>query len=213
MGCQQSTPGPAEKDDLLLYEHGPPLKRPLSSMLPPKHKGETYEFDMKTNVWDNESTIHVLGLLFRPIDNQYCALLQSRTEELLVVLKVVPAGKIHICSVTPATRNTASCGTYQGRALYKWATVTKCRAINQFQMTTTKADGRARYKSVSGKRKIVLKRKGRPCASMDKSGYDAYKCRISPGIDPVLVVSYVASLDKITDRDMKTGPAGYTIAY
>lgn len=169
---------------------------------------------MKKNSWNKESSVEDLGLKFLLIDNQCCVLMQSSTEEPLVVLKVKAGKEIQICSLsTPATSNQAPCGTYEDRPLYKWARVSKRKESYQFDMYT-KVDG-ATYRSeyygfvFFGKRKLVLKRQGLVCASMDRNGYDAYKCRVGPGVDPVLVVSFVSCMDKIHDKEMKTLEAAH----
>lgn len=126
----------------------------------------------------------------------------------LLVMKIEAAKTIQLCSLKPAKPSQASCGTYQEQPLYKWAVVSKRKESHQYDMVTT-ADG-ANYGSeyygsvVFGKRKLMLKREGLPCASMDRSGNDRYKCRIGPGIDPVLIVSFVACMDKIHETEMKT---------
>mmetsp|Transcript_31704 Transcript_31704/g.57397 ORF Transcript_31704/g.57397 Transcript_31704/m.57397 type:complete len:246 (+) Transcript_31704:173-910(+) len=204
MGTQHSTPVPNEDD--WLFEHGPPSP-PLSSALPPKQKGDTYDFCMLKNSWNTKKRNAIqeqLGLEFRLMDSQSCLVLYN--DEPLVVLQEAPQKRIYICSFTPATTNQSSCGSFQDSPLYKWAVVSKRKESHQFDMTT-KSDGAVYasefYGRVLGKRKVLLLRTGLICATMERRGNFEYKCRVGPGIDPVLVACFVACRDEIHKGEMK----------
>ena len=155
---------------------------------------------------NNEHATEQLGLEFRPVESQPCLVLYN--DEPLVVLEKAPQKRIHICSLTPATTNQSSCGSFQDTPLYKWATVSKRKKSHQFDMIT-KSDG-AVYASefygsaLFGKRQQLLKRQGLICATMERRGNSKYKCRVGPGIDPVLIACFVACRDEIHKGEMKT---------
>lgn len=115
---------------------------------------------------------------------------------------------IQVCSVTQAKPNQKSCGQYKGLSLYDWAVVMKRKESNQFNMITVadKATFESEYYgSPLGKPKLVLLRQGLVCASMARSSEtDQYKCCIGPGIDPVLMVAFLLSMNKIRQGEMKT---------
>lgn len=214
MGCKHSTPAPQEDD--WLYVHGPPSRALSRDLAPKRGKGEAREFNVKKNVWNEKASINLQEGLLKAVPHEdpnsmIMVLVQEdsdTTNKPVVVLKVGQGKTIQVCSLTQAKRDQSSCGQYKGFPLYKWAVVTKLKESNQFNMITV-ADKvtyeSEYYGSLLGKRKLVLMRQGLVCASMARcSETDQYKCCVGPGIDPVLIVSFLLSMNKIQAGEMKT---------
>jgi hypothetical protein len=109
----------------------------------------------------------------------------------------------HICSFTPYNAKQTSCGEHRGRSLFEWAVVAKRSESAQFTMTTA-PDGICHATDyfgpvLYGPLKLVLKQKGLVCASLVEA--PKWKCRVSPGIDPAMIVCFVACIDKLRENE------------
>jgi hypothetical protein len=60
------------------------------------------------------------------------------------------------------------------------------------------------YGSLLGKRKVVLFWQSLVSASTARCGEpDHYKCRVGPGVDPVLIVLFMLSMNKIQQKNIQ----------
>lgn len=220
MGCSHSTPAPTEED--WAFVHGPPPLAFLCDSLAPKNApSDTYYFSLQKNSWNKETSIqiHDEQLILTPsTDENGVVLLLQRSgdgstndddDEPIVTIAVLKLDTdklmVNVYSFQPAIpHQSPSNQQYQGHPLYKWATITKRKASRQCIMTTTSLNDTIHYTTdfygtpLFGSRKLVLKRQGLYCASLERSSSTyAYKCGVAPGVDPLLVVCFVTSMDKI----------------
>jgi hypothetical protein len=83
----------------------------------------------------------------------------------------------------------------------------KHKESNQFNMITVadKVAYESEYSaSLIGKRKLVLFRQGLVSASMARCGEpDHYKCRVGQGVDPVLIVLFLMSMNNFQEGETK----------
>jgi hypothetical protein len=224
MGIKHSTPAPTEED--FLVEHEPPSSI-LCKQLPPKTAGATYDFvvkckatgakssfAMKQNCWNLETPVVDLleGMKLVPKDSARCLLVQNTTP-LAVLMLVEKDQQARICSFTPSRPYQPSCGEHDGRSLFQWAVVAKREESHQYTMKTT-ADNIEYatdfFGSASSQKNLVLKRQGHVCASLQEP---KWKCRIGPGIDPAMIVCFLACHDKLQEfhsqrlRDLQYVPS------
>jgi hypothetical protein len=214
MGCKHSTPAPTEQD--FLVEHKPPSSILCSTLLP-KSKGATYDFEVnqKKNCWNIETPVNDLlqGMKLAPVDpssktSTQCVLFQdAELAEPLAVMGVSDFQthncKAHIYSFMPCNANQKSCGEHLGQSLFEWAVVANQSESHQYTMTTA-ADGICHTTDyfgpvLYGPPKMVLKREGVVCASLVEA--PKWKCRVSPGMDPAMIVCFVASIDKLRESE------------
>jgi hypothetical protein len=190
-------------------QHDPPSSI-LCSKLPPKRTGFTYDFEINENRWNIDTPVDLLqGMKIAPGNKTAPCVLFQNEEPLAVLLMESPTiFKARICSFTPSKIDQASCGEYEGRSLYEWAVVAEKIGDNLLStMKTTMGD--ISYNTdyfgpiLSGSLKLVLKRQGVVCASLEEP---KWKCRIGPGIDPAMFVCFLACIDKFRvarERNLK----------
>jgi hypothetical protein len=215
MGCTHSTPAPTEQD--FLVEQKPPSSILCRTLLP-KSRGATYDFQVnqKKNCWNIETPVNDLqqGMKLAPVDPSSKGAISTTTQcilfqdtEPLAVMRVTDFKThkctAHICSFTPYNAKQTSCGEHRGRSLFEWAVVAKRSESAQFTMTTA-PDGICHATDyfgpvLYGPLKLVLKQKGLVCASLVEA--PKWKCRVSPGIDPAMIVCFVACIDKLRENE------------
>jgi len=110
--------------------------------------------------------------------------------------------------VVPAKPRQTTCGEYEGQPLYEWAVVTKRKESHQYNMTTV-SDGIVYTTEFIGSiflgpRKLAVIRQGLLCATLTRQGTNQYKCRVGPGIDPLLMLCFITCVDKIHECEKKT---------
>lgn len=103
--------------------------------------------------------------------------------------------------------------THEGQALFEWAIVSKRKDSNLHDMTTTGSPEVTYTTEYFGpkwsRNKLVVKKQGQVCASLQlqKSSssrqQQQWHCRVSPGIDPVLMVCFVACLDRLIEAKVE----------
>ena len=209
MGCQHSTPAPTEAD--YLVEHPRPVAL-LYKSLTPAPAGCTCDFEVAKKCWSVKTPVGLQkDLQFAPMEplpeedsGRLVLVLQDGLSKPLAVLVMEDPKKlrIQICSFVPSTEHQKSCGEHQGRPIYQWAVAEEIRNSKQFSMVTTADNVYYRtdlYGPVSAHVpvKLVIKRQGVLCASVEEEKKKKqWKCKVGPGIDPAVMICFVACYDK-----------------
>lgn len=217
MGCQHSTPAPTEADYLVDHPRSGAL---LCKSMEPVPVGITFDFELPTQCWNKDTEIGLQkAIKFSPEDmspetgdQQVLMLRDSSTGKPLAVLIMKDPKKhcVQICAFHPSHEEQNRCGVHEGRPVYPWALVENIRNSQQFSMKTTVDDAYYQtdlYGPVSAHKpvKFVIKRNGIYCASVEEEKkLKIWKCKLCPGIDPALILCFVACYDKFrqTNEEM-----------
>ena len=151
-------------------------------------------------------------------------------EEIPPHADAIRAGIYGLEPSTPKSSSTItpSSYTHNGQALFEWAVVSKRKNSNLHVMTTT--DGNEKKKKTSytteyfggrfTRNKLVVKKQGQQqqqqvCASLQlknspslivqqqQQQQKTWHCCVNPGIDPVLMVCFVACLDRLVEAKLE----------
>jgi len=155
-------------------------------------------------------------------DRQSLILQDKMTSKPLAVLIMDVPKKlcVQICTFDPCHEAQKSCGRHQDCLTYARAMVENIRNSQQFSMKTTADEAIYRtdlYGPVSAHApvKFVIKRDGVFCASVEEEKKrKIWKCKVCPGVDPSLMICFVACYDKFrqTNEEMLNA-AQHTTTY
>jgi len=213
MGLRHSTPAPSADD--FLFEH-PRRSSVLCEALVPKGRGETYEFTMLTNAWNKEQLVqlgHEMQLKPAAWAKKIvtrCVLLQGSRTIAVLVLDNPKTLHCQICSFRPIRNGQKSCDSHDGSSLYKWASAKKRSGTLQFDM---QGDDGVNYhtdyfgNALFGHPRLVLKREGRPCSSFVRKDRGCWQVKVGPGVDPALILCFVACFDKLRESEKRNEEA------
>jgi len=220
MGCQHSTPAPTESDYGVDHPRPPTL---LCKAVKPVPPGSTFNFAIPMKCWSDKAKIAQTDLQLVPMDevasdNGVGLVLQDALSQSLAVMITDDPKKliIQICSYTKAFEGQKGIVEHQGRMLYPWAVVQPIRNSNQYEMkaqdgTYFRTD---LYGPVGSSRpvKVIVKRDGLFCADVqeERGQLKQWKCKVGPGVDPALLLCFVACYDKLRQlKDDELRAASY----
>jgi len=233
MGCEHSTPMVTVQD--FQYVHPQSLNFLDDTIRPAKDPGQAYHLTMNEKIWSRraqdavnvqyavggepfEANLRREGGLFSGTKKM---ILQNKNGETIAILlrnwTVLPS-KFIIYAFKPLYQGQVPSNhrSDDGRPIFAWAKVLRPPFSMQYIMKAS--DGTVfvadRVGRVCGPKQFKLKRNGKTCASMQLDpgpnmfSKKVWDIKIAPGIDPSLILCFIAIIQAIIEARRRAAAAG-----